>query len=64
MSAQKPYRIRVRALDGKPREPNRLKGQLVPHVDVLDAKDKLEFVVCAVKEAHLEQVRAKLRRRP
>jgi len=60
MSAQKPYRIRVRALDGKPREPNRLKGQLVPHVDVLDAKDKLEFVVCAVKEAHLEQVRAKL----
>ena len=56
----KPHRIRVRALDGKPRDPNKLKGQLVPHVDVIDAKDKVEFTVCAVKEAHLEQVRAKL----
>ncbi len=56
----KPHRIRVRALDGKPREPNKLKGQLVPHVDVVDVKDKVEFVICAVKEAHLEQVRAML----
>jgi CRISPR-associated protein (TIGR03986 family) len=56
----KPYRIRIRVLDGKPREPNKLKGQLVPHVDVVDAKNKVEFVVCAVKEAHLDQVRAKL----
>jgi len=56
----KPHRIRVRAKDGKPREHNKLKGQLVPHVDVVDARDKVEFIICAVKEAHLEQVRAKL----
>jgi CRISPR-associated protein (TIGR03986 family) len=56
----KPYRLRIRVLDGKPREPNKLKGQLVPHVDVVDVKDKVEFVICAVKEAHLEQVRSKL----
>lgn len=56
----KPYRLRIRVLDGKPREPNKLKGQLVPHVDVVDVKSKVEFVICAVKEAHLEQVRSKL----
>src|SRR5579883_398858 len=56
----KPHRMRIRVLDGKPREPNKLKGQLVPHVDVIDVKDKVEFVICAVKEAHLEQVRSKL----
>ncbi len=56
----KPYRIRVRALDGKPRERNKLKGQLVPHVEVVDAKNNVEFVICAVKEAHLKQVRANL----
>lgn len=56
----KPHRIRVRVRDGKAREPNKLKGQLAPHVDVRDAKDKIEFIICAVKEAHLEQVRAKL----
>ncbi|HLJ96259.1 MAG TPA: hypothetical protein VKU02_24005 [Gemmataceae bacterium] len=60
MSSQKPFRMYVRVKDGKPREPNKLKGQLVPHVDVLDAKDGIEFFICAVKEAHLEQVRAKL----
>ena len=43
MSSQKPHRIRVRVIDGKPREHNKLKGQLVPYVDVLDAKDKVEF---------------------
>lgn len=52
--------MRIRVLDGKPREPNKLKGQLVPHVDVVNVKNKVEFVVCAVKEAHLDQVRAKL----
>ncbi len=60
MSAEKPHRIRVRVLDGKRREWNKLKGQLGSHLDVIDAKDGIEFVVCAVKEAHLDQVRAKL----
>ncbi len=60
MSVGKPHRIRVRVLDEKPREPNKLKGQLVPHVDVFDVAKKTEFVICAAKEAHLEQVRAKL----
>ncbi len=60
MSNTKPYRMRVRVRDGKPREPNRVKGQLVPHVDVIDAKSKIEFIICAVKPEHLDQVRAKL----
>jgi len=60
MSSPKPHRIRVRVLDGKRRDGNKLKGQLVPHVDVLDARDGIEFVICAVKDTHLEQVRAKL----
>ena len=38
MSLEKPHRIRVRVLDGKPRERNRVRAQLVPHVDVIDAK--------------------------
>jgi CRISPR-associated protein (TIGR03986 family) len=50
----------VRVKDGKPREPNKLKGLLVPHVDVVDAKDKVEFFIHAVKESHLDQVRTKL----
>lgn len=60
MSSGKPHRIRVRTLDGKPRGRNQIKGQLVPHVDVIDARAGIEFVICAVREAHLEQVRAKL----
>ena len=60
MSSQKPHRIRVRALDGKAREWNKLKGQLGSHLDVRNAKDNVEFVICAVNEAHIEQVRAKL----
>lgn len=60
MSTDKPHRIRVKVVDGKPREPNQVKGQLVPHVDVIDAKGRVEFVICAVKPDHLEQVRAKL----
>lgn len=57
---EKPYRMYVVVKDGKPREPNKLKGLLVPHVDVIDAKDRTEFFIGAVKEAHLDQVRAKL----
>ena len=56
----KPYRMRVKVSDSKPREPNKVKGQLVPHVDVIDARNKIEFVLCAVKPEHLDQVRAKL----
>ncbi len=58
--SNKPHRMYVRVKDGKPREPNKLKGLLVPHVDVIDAKEKIEFFINAVKEAHLEQVRDKL----
>ena len=58
--SQKPLRMYVRVKDGKPREPNKLKGLLVPHVDVIAAKNKIEFFIDAVKEAHLDQVRAKL----
>lgn len=58
--SQKPHCMYVRVKDGKPREPNKLKGSLVPHVDVIDAKDKVEFFIYAVKQAHLDQVRAKL----
>jgi hypothetical protein len=35
----------VRVKDGKPREPNKLKGLLVPHVDVIDAKNKIEALL-------------------
>ncbi len=58
--SQKPHRMYVVVKDGKPREPNKLKGLLVPHVDVIDARKKIEFFIDAVKESHLEQVRAKL----
>ena len=60
MSAEKSHRIRVRVLDGKRREWNKLKGQLGSHLNVIDAKDGIEFVVCAIKEAHLDQVRVNL----
>jgi CRISPR-associated protein (TIGR03986 family) len=59
MASEKPYRIRVKVVDGKPREHNKLKGQLVPHVDVINAKNGVEFLICAVKESHLDQVRAR-----
>lgn len=62
MMSDKPHRIRVRVLDGKPREPNRLKSNelKMPHLDVIDAGSRTEFVICAVTERHLEQVRGKL----
>jgi CRISPR-associated protein (TIGR03986 family) len=56
----KPHRIRVRADDGKPREWNKLKGRLGAHLDVIDVKDKVEFIVCGVKQEHIDQVRTKL----
>lgn len=56
----KQHRIRVRTLDGKPREWNKLKGQLGAHLDVIDAKDKVEFIICGVNEKQIEQARAKL----
>src|SRR4051812_8160420 len=60
MKEPHPYRIRVRTTDGKPREPNQLKGKLFPYVDVLDAGSKLEFILCAPVEKHLAGIREKL----
>jgi CRISPR-associated protein (TIGR03986 family) len=60
MTSMKPHRIRVRTKDGQPREPNKLKGKLFPHVDVWDAGRKVEFIICAAVEKHLADVRAKL----
>ncbi len=56
----KKHRIRVRATDAKPREWNKLKGQLGAHLDVIDAKDKVEFIICGVTDKQIEQVRSKL----
>jgi CRISPR-associated protein (TIGR03986 family) len=56
----KQHRIRVRTLDCKPREWNKLKGQLGAHLDVIDAKEKVEFIICGVNEKQIEHVRAKL----
>jgi CRISPR-associated protein (TIGR03986 family) len=58
--SQKPHRIYVVVKDGKPREPNKLKSQLVPHVDVVDAGKNVAFFIHAVKESHFDQVRPKL----
>lgn len=62
MSSTKPFRIRVRVVDGKPRKYGPIKAQLgMTYVEVIDAKQGgLEFVIRADKEAHLDQVRAKL----
>lgn len=61
----KTHRIRVRALDGKPRdikELNKLKSSQLgmPHLDIVVSEVPAEFIICASKEAHIEQVRAKL----
>jgi len=58
--SQKPHSISVRVLDGKPREWQKLKGLLGSHLDVRDTKDKVEFVVSAVNEKQIAQVREKL----
>jgi len=61
----KPHRIRVRTLDGKPRDQgaiNKLKSNQLgmPHLDIVSGNVANELIVCASKEAHIEQVRAKL----
>jgi CRISPR-associated protein (TIGR03986 family) len=61
----KPHRIRVGTLDGKPRDQralNKLKSKELgmPHLDLVSSNVANEFIVCAYKEAHIEQVRAKL----
>jgi CRISPR-associated protein (TIGR03986 family) len=61
----KPHRIRVRALDGKPRdqrEINKLKSNQLgmPHLDIVGTAVVTEFIICASKDTHIEQVRAKL----
>lgn len=59
----KPHRIRVRTLDGKPRdakELNKLKSNELgmPHLDIHGAG--VEFIVCAVNEKQIAAVREKL----
>ncbi|MBI2570803.1 MAG: hypothetical protein HYV63_27695 [Candidatus Schekmanbacteria bacterium] len=62
----KPHRIRVRTLDGKPRDQgaiNKLKSNQLgmPHLDIVSSHVVAsELIVCASKEAHIEKVRAKL----
>jgi len=63
--SEKPYRIRVRVLDGKPRSQkdlNKLKSNILgmAHLDIFDAKGGVELIVCASQEKHLADVRAKL----
>jgi CRISPR-associated protein (TIGR03986 family) len=61
----KQHRIRVRTLDGKPRDQsaiNKLKSNQLgmPHLDIVKTAVASEFIICASKDAHIEQVRAKL----
>ena len=61
----KPHRIRVRTLDGKPRDQgaiNKLKSNQLgmPHLDIVGTGVAREFIICASKDTHIEQVRAKL----
>ena len=61
----KQHRIRVRTLDGKPRdvkERNKLKSNQLgmPHLDIVGTSVPCEFIICAAKDTHIEQVRAKL----
>lgn len=61
----KPHRIRVRTLDGNPRDQSALNklrsNQLgMPHLDIIATNVAAEFIICASKDAHIEQVRAKL----
>lgn len=61
----KPHRIRVRVKDGKPRgekELNKLKSNqlAMPHLDIVGTEVPTEFIICAQKQQHIEQVRAKL----
>lgn len=61
----KPHRIRVKTLDGKPRDQsalNKLKSNQLgmPHIDIVHTAVPSEFILCAAKETHIEQARAKL----
>ena len=61
----KPHRIRVRTLDGQPRDQgaiNKLKSNQLgmPHLDLVACDVATELIICAAKEAHIEQVRTKL----
>lgn len=61
----KQHRIRVRTLDGKGRDAkdlNRLKSNQLrmPYVDLMGTSVACEFIICAAKDTHIEQVRAKL----
>ncbi len=63
--SEKPYRICVRVLDGKPRSQkdlNKLKSNILgmAHLDIFDARGGVELIVCASQEKHLADVRAKL----
>lgn len=61
----KQHRIRVKTLDGKPRDQsaiNRLKSNQLgmPHLDIVGTAVATEFIICASKDTHIEQVRGKL----
>lgn len=61
----KQHRIRVKTIDGKPRDQsaiNKLKSNQLgmPHLDIVGTNVAHELIICASKEAHIEQVRGKL----
>lgn len=61
----KQHRIRVCTLDGKPRDQgaiNKLKSNQLgmPHLDIVGTAVATEFIICASKDTHIEQVRSKL----
>lgn len=61
---EKQHRIRVKTLDGKPRdqsEINKLKSNRLgmPHLDIFGTNVAHEFIICASKDAHIEQARSK-----
>jgi CRISPR-associated protein (TIGR03986 family) len=61
----KQHRLRVRTLDGKPRDKdaiNKLRSNQLgmPHLDIVATNVATEFIICASTAAHIEQVRVKL----
>ena len=63
--SEKPHRIRVRTLDGAARDAkqlNRLRSNQLgmPHLDIVPSEVAAELIICASREAHIEQVRTKL----
>lgn len=61
----KKHRIRVRTRDSKSRdqsEINKLKSNQLgmPHLDIVGTSVPSEFIICASKDTHIEQVRSKL----